>query len=134
MANPFNITPPSLSTALPPQVVPNPAAVGVPPPAAPQPVAQSTGVLNSSAGAVTFAGAPAGVFVIWKILQATGDWAKETYVGFAIALVVGVMIWFASAAPPPEHDSQQAKIGRILSAMFSIAGLIAATLGIKSVT
>jgi hypothetical protein len=101
--------------------------------------APSVGVLNSPQAAVTFAGAPAAVTLVWKVLKAvfqsgdTGSFVNTTYCGALLAISIGLCVWFASSAPTPANDTPQAKMSRCLSAVFSIFAIIAATLGINPV-
>lgn len=90
----------------------------------------SVGVINSSQASITFAGAPAGVTLVWKVLSAIspGIGAHE-WVAVVISLVVGMLIYWQSA---PTGSTPKQKVLGFVFALINSFAIAAAVLGIDA--
>jgi len=102
---------------------------GAPPP---PPPASSVGVISAQQSAITFAGAPASVTLVWKVLGAADpSWGSSKLLAIGLSLIVGMFIYWQSA--PVDGTTKEKTIGFVFALINSFA-IAAAALGIDSTT
>lgn len=103
------------------------------PAAATQPApATSVGVISTQQSAITFAGAPAAVMLVWKVLGAAEpSWANSKLLAIVLSLIVGMLIYWQSA---PVYGTKKEKITGFAFALINSFAIAAAALGINSTT
>lgn len=99
-------------------------------PAAPAPT--SVGVITAQQSVITFAGAPAAVTLMWKVLAlAIPSLASAKLLAVGLSLAVGMLIYWQSA---PVTGIRREKISGFLFALINSFAIAAAALGIASST
>lgn len=102
---------------------------GVAPQAAPAVAPTSAGVITAQQSAITFAGAPAVVTIVWKVLGlAIPAVGSSKLFPIILSLVVGLLIYWQSAAFTTKRD----KILGFVFAFINSFAIAAATLGIDT--
>jgi hypothetical protein len=98
-------------------------------------IAQPTapiGVINANQSAITFAGAPVLVSIIWKIVGLVFPSILETTIfPVSLSLIVGMLIYWQSA---PTGASTKEKMLGFTFALLNSFAIAAAVLGINSAT
>jgi hypothetical protein len=91
--------------------------------------ATSVGVITTQQSALTFAGAPTAVTIVWKVLGlAIPAVATSKLFPIILSLVVGMLIYWASATSTTKRD----KILGFVFAFINSFAIAAATLGIDT--
>lgn len=98
---------------------------------APTPPA-AVGVISAQQSAITFAGAPAAVTLVWRVLGAIEpSWGSSKLLAVALALFVGMLIYWQSA---PVDGTKKEKFTGFVFALINSFAIAAAALGIGSTT
>jgi hypothetical protein len=120
-------TPASAAAAAPrPALPPLPAVPMAAPPAT------SVGVITAQQSVITFAGAPAAVTLMWKVLaMAVPSLASAKLLAVGLSLAVGMLIYWQSA---PVTGIRREKVSGFLFALINSFAIAAAALGIASST
>ncbi|MBI1872777.1 MAG: hypothetical protein HYZ58_12740 [Acidobacteria bacterium] len=127
-APPTTVLSPAVPASATPVSAPAAAPRAVAPPAVP-PAAQAVGVITTQQSAITFAGAPAAVTVVWKVLGlAIPAVAASTLFAIVLSLAVGMLIYWQSAT----FISKKDKIAGFVFAFINSFAIAAATLGINT--
>ena len=122
-SNLFNIPVPQTGPSQPPVAAEVPTAVVAATPSA-------AGVFTAQQSAITFAGAPAAVTVVWKVLAvAVPSLASSKLFPVLLSLVVGVLIYWQSATA---GVTRKEKILGFVFALINSFAIAAATLGIDA--
>lgn len=96
------------------------------------PQSTSVGVISAQQSAITFAGAPAAVTLVWKVLGAIDPaWGNSKPLAIGLSLIVGMFIYWQSA--PIDGTTREKTIGFVFALINSFA-IAAAALGISSTT
>jgi len=97
--------------------------------AAPASAPTAVGVITAQQSAITFAGAPAAVTVVWKVLGlAIPAVATSKVFPIALSLAVGMLIYWQSAT----FTSRRDKVLGFVFAFINSFAIAAATLGIDT--
>ena len=92
----------------------------------------AVGVINSNQSAITFAGAPVLVTIVWKIVGMMAPSIMDSIVfPVALSLAIGMLIYWQSA--PKGTSTKDIILGFIFALLNSFA-IAAAVLGIQSTT
>lgn len=114
-----------------------PAAAESPPVPAPgnaTPPAQgaAVGVISAQQSAITFAGAPAAVTLVWNVLGSVQtSLANSKPLAVALSLIVGMLIYWQSA---PVNGTRREKVTGFVFALINSFAIAAAALGISTTT
>lgn len=101
-------------------------------PATPASPLSLVGVISAPQSAITFAGAPAAVTLVWKVLGAAEpSLASSKLLAVALSLFIGLLIYWASA---PVEGTSRDRIAGFLFALVNSFAIAAAVLGISSMT
>jgi hypothetical protein len=90
------------------------------------------GVINAPQTALTFAGAPAAITVVMKVIEAiNGDWGSSKLIIVLLSLFVGMLIYWNSSSTAQTRKEKFLSFTFALLNSFAIA---AASLGINTST
>lgn len=93
---------------------------------------QEIGLINSQQSVLTFAGAPAAISLMWKVLcQVWPALASEQWVVLVLSLAAGVLIYSASA---PGSGTRGSIIRGFIFSIINSFSIAAAALGITTIT
>lgn len=134
MVNPlFNIPVQASSAALRPGSARQEAAARPSTPAVvtpPAPVPEAVGVITAQQSAITFAGAPAAVTLVCKVLGvAAPTWGSSKLLAIVLSLFVGMLIYWQSV---PGSGTSREKITGFVFALINSFAIAAAALGISA--
>ena len=94
--------------------------------------ATGAGVINAPQTALTFAGAPAAVTVVMKVIEAIdGEWGTSKLIIVLLSLFVGMLIYWNSSSTAQTRKEKFLSFTFALLNSFAIA---AASLGINTST
>ncbi|HAA02605.1 MAG TPA: hypothetical protein DCE18_04450 [Syntrophobacteraceae bacterium] len=117
----------NISSALSAVVTPPPGGEVQPPVSAT--TSTTTGVITAQQSAITFAGAPAAVTLVWKVTgYAVPALATSKLFPIVLSLVVGMLIYWQSATFTTRRD----KVLGFVFALINSFAIAAATLGIDT--
>jgi hypothetical protein len=91
----------------------------------------SIGVITASQSAITFAGAPAAVTLMWKVIGVASSTAAASKVlPIVLSLVIGMLIYWQTQSP---GVTRREKVIGFAFALINSFAIAAAALGIDSV-
>jgi hypothetical protein len=104
--------------------------VGAPAAASTSTLPAAVGVISAQQSAITFAGAPAAVTLLWKVLGAIEpSWGSSKLLAVTLSLFVGMLIYWQSA---PVDGTKKEKFTGFVFALINSFAIAAAALGISS--
>lgn len=90
------------------------------------------GVITAQQSAITFAGAPAAVTLVWKVLgQINQGWGDSKLLAIILSLMIGMLIYLQTV---PVTGSKKDKITGFIFALINSFAIAAAALGINTTT
>jgi hypothetical protein len=90
----------------------------------------TVGVITASQSAITFAGAPAAVTLVWKVIEQVFPSVGDSKVfPVTLALVIGLLIWWQTE---PSGAQIKERVSGFLYALINSFAIAAATLGITA--
>ena len=98
----------------------------------PEPSDQPPSVINAPQSALTFAGAPAAVTVVMRVLGATVPaWGESKLLLLGLSLLIGLVIYWSTA---PTGLTTKDKVLGVVFAVINSFAIAAAALGIDTAT